>query len=163
MDASVYTSYHLSPLGTLEIKASDTHILSVLFVERISLEKPNELTKQCIGQLEEFFNKKRTKFELPLHLEGTEFQQKIWGALQTIPFGRTISYKDLALKTGKAGSVRAVGAANGQNQLLIVIPCHRVIGSDGNLVGYAGELWRKKWLLDFEQGDKNGKQLGLVY
>jgi methylated-DNA-[protein]-cysteine S-methyltransferase len=161
--SSIFTSYHLSPLGTLEIKASDTHILSVLFVEKIQLEKPNDLTKQCIAQLDEFFDKKRTNFDLPFHLEGTEFQQKIWNALQTIPFGRTISYKDLALRTGKAGSVRAVGAANGQNQLLVVIPCHRVIGSDGNLVGYAGELWRKKWLLDFEQGDKNGKQLGLVY
>ncbi|HVD96826.1 MAG TPA: methylated-DNA--[protein]-cysteine S-methyltransferase [Cytophagaceae bacterium] len=159
--SSLYTSYHLSPLGTIEVKASDTHILSVLFVEKISLENPNELTQNCITQLEEFFEKKRKTFELPFHMEGTEFQQKIWNSLTTIPFGRTISYKDLALKTGKLGSVRAVGAANGQNKFLIVIPCHRVIGSDGNLVGYAGELWRKKWLLDFEQGDKNGKQLGL--
>lgn len=160
---SIHTSYYLSPLGTIEIKANDTHIISVLFVEKISLENPSELTKRCIAQLEEFFNKQRTSFDLPFYFEGTEFQQKIWNALIKIPFGRTISYKDLALKTGKAGSVRAVGAANGQNQLLVVIPCHRVIGSDGNLVGYAGELWRKKWLLDFEQGDKNGKQLGLSY
>ncbi len=163
MTAKLFTSCFLSPLGTIEIKANDTHILSVLFAEKISIENPNELTRQCITQLEEFFDKKRKTFDLPFHLEGTEFQQKIWTALTTIPFGRTISYKELALKTGKSGSVRAVGAANGQNQFLVVIPCHRVIGSDGNLVGYAGELWRKKWLLDFEQGDKNGKQLGLVY
>jgi methylated-DNA-[protein]-cysteine S-methyltransferase len=163
MTLSIFTSYYLSPLGTIEIKATDSHLLSVLFVENISLENPNALTKLCIIQLEEYFDKKRTSFDLPMHLDGTDFQQKIWNALLKIPFGRTWSYKDLALKTGKAGSIRAVGSANGQNQLLLIIPCHRVIGSDGNLVGYAGELWRKKWLLDFEQGDKNGKQLGLVY
>lgn len=160
---SVYMSYYLSPLGTIEVKATESHITSVLFVENILLEKPNEHTKQCIAQLDEYFNKKRTSFDLPLSQEGTEFQQKIWQALLKIPFGRTISYKTLALQTGKSGSVRAVGSANGQNQILLVIPCHRVIGSDGNLVGYAGELWRKKWLLDFEIGDKNGKQMGLVY
>ncbi len=163
MDSLVFTSYYLSPLGTIEIKANDTHIHSVLFVEKIAIENPNQLTKLCIDQLEEFFNKKRTIFDLPFHFEGTEFQQKIWNALMKIPFGRTWSYKELAAKTGKVGSVRAVGTANGQNKFLLVIPCHRVIGSDGNLVGYAGELWRKKWLLDFEQGDKNGKQMGLVY
>ncbi len=160
---NLFTSHHLSPLGTIEIKANEMHLLSVQFVEKISLENPNELTRLCIAQLEEYFNKQRKVFDLPLHFEGTEFQQKIWNALLKIPFGRTWSYKDLALKTGKVGSVRAVGSANGQNQLLLVIPCHRVIGSDGNLVGYAGELWRKKWLLDFEQGDKNGKQMGLLY
>lgn len=163
MDAKSFTSYHLSPLGTIEIKANDTHLLSVLFVDKIAIESPNALTKLCIDQLEEYFNKKRTVFELPYHFEGTEFQQKIWSTLLKIPFGRTWSYKDLATKTGKAGSVRAVGTANGQNKFLLVVPCHRVIGADGNLVGYAGELWRKKWLLDFEQGDKNGKQMGLVY
>jgi methylated-DNA-[protein]-cysteine S-methyltransferase len=163
MNPEIFTSSYLSPLGTIEIKANDTHLLSVLFVEIISAENPNALTKLCIAQLGEYFNKKRTAFDLPMYFEGTEFQQKIWTALKTIPFGRTWSYKDLALKTGKAGSVRAVGSANGQNQLLVFIPCHRVIGSDGNLTGYAGELWRKKWLLDFEQGDKNGKQMGLVY
>ena len=163
MSSSIFTSYFLSPLGTIEIKANDTHILSVLFVEKLSLENPNELTKLCIAQLEEFFEKKRKTYDLPFHLEGTEFQQTVWTALSKIPFGRTLSYKDLALKTGKGSSVRAVGAANGQNTFLIVIPCHRVIGADGKLVGYAGELWRKQWLLDFERGDKDGKQLGLVY
>lgn len=163
MNSSIFTSYHLSPLGTIEIKANETHLLSVQFVEKIAMENPNELTKSCIVQLEEYFNKQRKNFDLPLHFEGTDFQQKIWNALVKIPFGRTWSYKELALKTGKAGSIRAVGSANGQNQLLLVIPCHRVIGSDGKLVGYAGELWRKKWLLDFEQGDKNGKQTSLVY
>lgn len=160
---NTFASHYLSPLGTIEIKATETHLLSVLFVEKIELENPNALTKQCITQLEEYFDKQRTVFELPFQFEGTEFQQKIWTTLQTIPFGRTWSYKELALKTGKIGSVRAVGSANGQNQFLLVIPCHRVIGSDGKLVGYAGELWRKKWLLDFEQGDKNGKQMGLLY
>ena len=163
MTPSTFTSYHFTSLGTIEIKANETHLLSVQFVEKITAENPNEITKRCIEQLEEYFNKQRTKFELPFHFEGTEFQQKVWNALLNIPFGRTWSYKDLSLKTGKAGSVRAVGSANGQNQLLLVIPCHRVIGSDGNLVGYAGELWRKKWLLDFEQGDKNGKQMNLLY
>lgn len=163
MNVTVFTSYYLSPLGTIELKATNDHLISVLFVERIELEKPNELTKAAILQLEEYFSKKRKQFNLPFTQEGTDFQKKIWEALIKIPFGRTISYKELALKTGKLGSVRAVGAANGQNQLLIVVPCHRVIAADGNLTGYAGELWRKKWLLDFEQGDKNGKQMGLVY
>ena len=163
MAPSIFTSHHLNPSGTIEIKADETHLLSVQFVEKITVENPNEITKRCIEQLEEYFNKQRTHFDLPLHFEGTEFQQKTWNALLNIPFGTTWSYKDLALKTGKAGSVRAVGNANGQNQLLLVIPCHRVIGSDGNLVGYTGELWRKKWLLDFEQGNKNGKQMNLLY
>ncbi|HSZ24575.1 MAG TPA: methylated-DNA--[protein]-cysteine S-methyltransferase [Cytophagaceae bacterium] len=163
MGTTLFTSYYLCPLGTIEIKANDTSVVSVLFAESVSIENPNEWTKCCILQLEEYFAKKRTIFELPLHQDGTAFQQKIWDALLKIPYGRTISYKELALKTGKAGSVRAVGTANGQNQLLLVVPCHRVIGHDGALTGYAGELWRKKWLIDFENGDKNGKQLDLVY
>ncbi len=163
MSTDVFASYYLSPLGTIELKATSYNIISILFVEQIEIEKPNNLTKQATIQLDEYFAKKRTQFELPLAQEGTEFQLKIWEALTKIPFGRTISYKELAAKTGKVGNVRAVGAANGQNQLLLVIPCHRVIATDGNLTGYAGELWRKKWLLDFEQGDKNGKQMGLVY
>jgi len=163
MSAVIFTSYYLCPLGTIELKATAEHIISVLFVDRIEIENPNELTKLATIQLDEYFDKKRTQFDLPLQQEGTEFQLKIWEALTKIPFGRTLSYKDLALKTGKVGSVRAVGAANGQNQILLVIPCHRVIAADGNLTGYAGELWRKEWLLNFEQGDKNGKQMGLVY
>src|ERR1700743_371331 len=109
MTPSTFTSYHLTPLGTIEIKANETHLLSVQFVEKITTENPKEITKRCTVQLEEYFNKQRTMLDLPIHFEGTEFQQKVWNTLLTIPFGRTWSYKDLALKAGKAGSVRAVG------------------------------------------------------
>jgi methylated-DNA-[protein]-cysteine S-methyltransferase len=157
------TSYYLSPLGTIEIKANETHLVSVLFVENILKENPNALTALCIQQLDEYFGKTRKKFELPLLQEGTDFQKLVWNSLLKIPHGRTVSYKELAARSGKAANVRAVGAANGQNKLMIVVPCHRVIGSDGKLVGYAGELWRKQWLLDFESENKPGIQLGLGY
>lgn len=105
---------------------------------------------QCVEQLIQYFNGQRRIFEVPLHQEGTGFQQSVWGELVQIPFGRTISYIDLARRMGDPKSTRAVANANSKNAIAIIVPCHRVIGANRSLVGYAGGLWRKKWLLDLE-------------
>jgi methylated-DNA-[protein]-cysteine S-methyltransferase len=110
----------------------------------------NEMSSHYIIQLDEYFNNKREAFDLKLDLKGTDFQKKVWEELLKIPFGKTISYKDLSLKLGNVKAIRAVAAANGANPVSIIVPCHRVIGSDGSLTGYAGGLWRKRWLLDLE-------------
>jgi AraC family transcriptional regulator of adaptative response/methylated-DNA-[protein]-cysteine methyltransferase len=110
----------------------------------------DELNKQ----LAEYFSGKRKEFDVPLVLSGTPFQQKVWAGLQTIPYGCTRSYKEQADAIGHASAVRAVAKANGDNRIAIIIPCHRVIGTDGKLVGYGGGLWRKRYLLDLESGRK---------
>ncbi len=104
----------------------------------------------CIEQLIQYFNGQRRQFELPLNQPGTPFQQSVWNELQQIPFGKTISYLDLAKRIGDPRATRAVASANGKNHIAIIVPCHRVIGSNRELVGYAGGLWRKKWLLEME-------------
>lgn len=104
----------------------------------------------CVEQLIQYFNGEKKKFELPLHQTGTVFQQSVWHELAGIPFGKTISYLDLARKTGDSKATRAVANANGKNNIAIIVPCHRVIGSNKDLTGYMGGLWRKKWLLDLE-------------
>ena len=106
---------------------------------------------QVEREIEQYFQGKRKKFSVPLHTPGTEFQQSVWQGLKKIPYGQTRSYKEQAINLGKPNAVRAVASANGHNRVAIIIPCHRVIGSDGKLVGYGGGLHRKKWLLDFEQ------------
>jgi len=114
-------------------------------------ERETPLIKKTIKQLDEYFNKKRKTFDLPLDLKGTEFQKKVWEELLKIPFGKTLSYGQLAAKTGNPKASRAVGMANNRNPIPIIIPCHRVIGSDGSLTGYAGGLELKKFLLEHEQ------------
>jgi methylated-DNA-[protein]-cysteine S-methyltransferase len=115
----------------------------------ISSEIPVTL-KDAVLQLQEYFEGKRTHFSFTIHPKGTAFQQKVWTELEKIPYGTTCSYLDVAKKLGDVKAIRAVAAANGKNPLWIVVPCHRVIGSDGSLTGYAGGLWRKKWLLEHE-------------
>jgi methylated-DNA-[protein]-cysteine S-methyltransferase len=110
---------------------------------------PKEL-KECVSQLQDYFEGNRTDFDFKLNPKGTEFQQKVWQELRNIPFGKTMSYLNLSKKLGDEKAIRAVASANGKNPLWIVVPCHRVIGSDGSLTGYAGGLWRKKWLLEHE-------------
>lgn len=105
---------------------------------------------QCIEQFIQYFHGQRRVFELPINQAGTSFQQEVWSELMTIPFGRTISYIELARKTGDPKATRAVANANGKNNVCIIVPCHRVIGADKSLVGYSGGLWRKKWLLEHE-------------
>lgn len=159
-DQKLYFEYMDTPLGELELTSNSTHLLSVLFVKngKHTLEKQpvafsavNEKTKK---QLESYFNKEQLKFDLPLSPAGTEFQKQVWNELLKIPFGTTISYLTLAKKLGDENVIRAAASANGKNPIAIIIPCHRVIGSDGKLVGYSGELWRKKWLLDHESNQE---------
>jgi methylated-DNA-[protein]-cysteine S-methyltransferase len=140
-----------TPLGTAKIKGDENGIsvISILQEGEISKTIPLEL-KDAVKQLQEYFNGKRTQFTFTLNPKGTDFQQKVWKALLEIPYGKTTSYMDLSKKLGDVKAIRAVASANGKNPLWIVVPCHRVIGSDGSLTGYAGGLWRKKWLLEHE-------------
>lgn len=145
--------YYNSPIGILEIGGTDNDIISVNFLETNPDRVPpaSPLLENCIQQLDEYFLHKRQKFELPLMPQGTSFQKRVWGKLQEIPFGTTASYLDIAKRIGDPRAIRAVGGANGKNPIAIIIPCHRVIGANGKLVGYGGGLWRKEWLLRHEQ------------
>ena len=161
--------YYQSPLGVLELRSTGSAISEVLFVnswkgarikeEEISFVKPiSVILKSCIKQLDEYFAGERTEFTLQISQVGTEFQQSVWAELYKIPYGRTISYLELSKRIGNVKAIRAVGTANGSNGICIIIPCHRVIGSNGELVGYGGDLWRKKWLLEHEGKTVNGVQ-----
>lgn len=139
-------------LGFIEITGDENGVSKIhVFDEekKVSKKIPIHL-QEAIHQLQDYFEGKRTQFDFKLNPQGTEFQQKVWHELQNIPFGKTMSYQELAIKLGDIKAIRAVANANGKNPLWIVVPCHRIIGSDGSLTGYAGGLWRKKWLLDHE-------------
>ena len=140
-----------TPLGIAKIVGDEEgiSIISILSEGELSTKIPNEL-KEAVRQLQEYFDGNRTDFNFKLNPKGTKFQQKVWQELFKIPFGKTISYLDLAKKLGDPKVIRAAASANGKNPLWIVVPCHRVIGTDGSLTGYAGGLWRKKWLLEHE-------------
>jgi len=149
----IYTAYYESPLGVIQVKSDTSFIRSILFIDQSGtndLHLPAILI-DCINQLGEYFRGEKKDFSFSIKQEGTSFQETVWENLATIPFGKTISYLELARKIGDENSVRAVGNANGRNQLAIVVPCHRVIGSNQQLIGYAGGLWRKKWLLEHER------------
>ncbi|TGD58706.1 methylated-DNA--[protein]-cysteine S-methyltransferase [Flavobacterium humi] len=144
-----------SPLGITKIEG-DEHgiaVISVLSEGKVSAKIPKPL-QEAVSQLTEYFEGKRTGFSFKLNPKGTDFQQKVWQELLNIPFGKTMSYLDLSKKLGDVKAIRAVASANGKNPLWIVVPCHRVIGTDGSLTGYAGGLWRKKWLLEHENPNK---------
>ena len=147
-------TYYLAPIGLLEICGSEKGVSSITFAVNVNeaIQFPKCL-ENCLNQLDEYFSGKRKKFNLDFDFEGSDFQKKVWTEIYKIPFGKTISYNDIAKKLNNIGAVRAVGHAAGKNPVSIIIPCHRVIGSDGKLVGYAGGLWRKKWLLRFENYD----------
>ena len=144
-------TYIKTPLGITKIMGDENGIsvISVSDEGDISEQIPAVL-QEAVSQSMAYFEGKRTTFDFKLNPKGTEFQQKIWQELTQIPFGKTMSYMDLSKKIGAVKAIRAVASANGKNPLWIVIPCHRVIGSDGSLTGYAGGLWRKKWLLEHE-------------
>ena len=147
-------AYSQSPLGRLEIAGRDTGIRAINFLDEPPLapatpDLPAPVVS-CVQQLAEYFQGLRRSFEVPLDLRGTEFQRRVWELLLYIPFGETRTYLDIALALGDPKAVRAVGAANGQNPVPIIVPCHRVIGGDGALIGYGGGLWRKEWLLAHE-------------
>jgi methylated-DNA-[protein]-cysteine S-methyltransferase len=145
-------TYIQTPVGIIRITEEDGFISSVHFiddeVELISPETP--LLKLAVQQLEEYFAGDRLIFDLPLKQQGSDFQQKVWQCLQTIGYGKTISYAYQSKLMKDPLAIRAIASANGKNHLAIVVPCHRVIGSDGNLTGFGGGLWRKKWLLEHE-------------
>lgn len=153
--ADTYSTYYHSPVGLLKISGTDTYISEVTFHD--TSQKPEGKKRNfppmlinCVEQLIQYFNGQRRQFELPLNQTGTSFQQGVWNELVLIPFGKTISYLELARRTGDSKATRAVANANGKNNIAIIVPCHRVIGSNGELTGYGGGLWRKKWLLDHE-------------
>jgi len=148
-----FRTYYNSKIGLLEITGTSDAITSVNFVDRKQTadRKIPEVLRKCRTQLDEYFRGKRTDFSVKLMLEGTDFQKKVWTRLYKIPYGQTVSYKDVAVSIGNERGVRAVGGATGRNNISIIVPCHRVIGSGGDLVGFGGGLWRKVWLLNLEK------------
>ncbi|CAN5207549.1 methylated-DNA--[protein]-cysteine S-methyltransferase [soil metagenome] len=165
----MYETFLSSPLGTIYIKADEEKICEITFVNskkgKVADEdamagtvSENSVIKQCVRELNEYFSGERTLFNIAATQDGTEFQKKVWNELVNIPYGRTISYLQLSKNINNVKAIRAAGTANGSNKVCIIVPCHRVIGSNGSLVGYGGDLWRKQWLLDHEAKYANGVQ-----
>lgn len=152
--------YYKSPAGDLMVTSHDDQITGVAFHsgERSETRLTPQI-EQCINELDEYFYRGRKFFDVDIQLSGTAFQKKVWNELLLIPYGRTISYMELAIRVGDINTVRAVGLANGQNPIAIIVPCHRVIGKNGDLVGYGGGMDRKIWLLQHEGAF--AEQLGL--
>ncbi|MHA7829874.1 MAG: methylated-DNA--[protein]-cysteine S-methyltransferase [Flagellimonas sp.] len=148
-------AYIQTPIGTAELKGDENGLASITVLDN---KKPNgtfpDVLVDAAKQFQEYFNGDRTVFNLELNPSGTDFQKKVWNALLKIPFGKTISYLELSKQLGDVKAIRAVASANGKNPLWIVVPCHRVIGTNGDLTGYAGGLHRKKWLLEHESPAK---------
>jgi methylated-DNA-[protein]-cysteine S-methyltransferase len=163
-----YKCYYNSPIGMLEILANGSAISSVEFVkedpsqidlsENENIKEGIQVLKDCVLQLEEYFQGERRDFSLRLEPEGTDFQKRAWEQLKKIRYGETISYGEQARRMGDDKASRAVGGANGKNKISIIIPCHRVIGKNGKLVGFGAGLWRKKWLLNHEQRLQNKEE-----
>ncbi len=149
------TAYIQTPLGIAKIigDSDGISVISVNAEDEVSTNIPKEL-QLCDTQLQEYFDGKRTSFDFKINPSGTDFQQKVWQKLLNIPFGKTINYMDLAKELGDPKVIRAAASANGKNPLWNVVPCHRIIGTDGLLTDYAGGLWRKKWLLEHENPTK---------
>ncbi len=141
-----------TPLGTAQLIGDENGLsaISVLDGEHAVSDRVPKILEDAVYELKEYFEGKRKVFDLNLNPDGTDFQKRVWEALLDIPYGKTTSYLELSKTLGDVNAIRAVAAANGKNPLWIVVPCHRVIGSDGSLIGYAGGLHRKKWLLDHE-------------
>ena len=141
-------------IGNLLIEETDDRITKVTTSTKITgsdyINKKTKLIANCAKQIDEYLDGKRTVFDIPIHLKGTEFQKKVWNALLKIPYGRTLSYSDIATCIGSEKAVRAVGGANNKNPIMIIVPCHRVIGKDGSLVGYGGGTKMKEKLLELE-------------
>ncbi len=145
-----YASVIETPIGKLSILADEDFVHAVTFEEKdIADLTENELTIKVANQLKEYFNGTLRDFDFPMQQKGTDFQQEVWQNLLAIPYGETTSYAKFSAH--KPLAIRAIASANGKNNIAIVVPCHRVIGSNGKLVGYAGGLWRKKWLLQHER------------
>ena len=163
--APVAHAWLTSPLGTLEVRGTDAGLTAVQFLEVARPATLPEAVPDCLRaahqQLRAYFGRELRDFELTYDVpRGTAFQRRVWAALPGVGFGRTASYLEVARQLGNPGAVRAVGAANGQNPLGLVWPCHRIIGASGQLTGYAGGLWRKQWLLEFERPVVQGSLFG---
>ena len=155
-------SYYDSPLGKIKIEEQDSYIVGINFVndkdlinKEINIEKENNIIAKCKVQLDEYFKGNRKEFDLEIKfIKGTEFQKNVWSELRKIPYGETISYKTLAERIGNPKACRAVGGANNKNPIGIIIPCHRVIGANGKMIGYAEGVDKKEFLLGLEYKNK---------
>jgi len=146
-----YFKYITTPIGMMELCAGENSLRAAEFVDHPRrLSRTTPLLEEAAGQLNGYFRDQRHGFDLPLYFDGTAFQVAVWQELQKIPYGCAVSYQDIARRVGRPNAVRAVGAANARNPLAIIVPCHRVIGANGHLTGYASGLWRKAWLLRHE-------------
>lgn len=150
MQQDFYTDNIQTPIGILEVTAVDDALVSIFFVDKAQAIRANAITQLAVSQLQEYFDGELLSFSLPLTTSGSEFQQQVWQALTTIEYGDTCSYADIANKINNPKGVRAVGLANSKNPMTIVVPCHRVIGKNGTLTGYAGGVDKKAWLLKHE-------------
>lgn len=150
MTNNIYHDHFATPLGLMEITADADAVHSILFVDTLQKVRSNTITALVKTQMRQYFDGAIEAFDLPMAPVGTDFQKSVWQALMTVPYGQTCSYSDIAEKIRNAKAVRAVGAANGKNPMTIVVPCHRVIGSNGSLTGYASGIERKAWLLNHE-------------
>lgn len=161
--SELHYTYYESPIGMLKIGGTEKYIGELTFVDnsdQLTYGEPGitEIMHQCTEQLIEYFHGTRKNFDIPVYQEGTEFQLRVWSELMEIPYGKTISYMDLAKRLGDPKVIRAAASTNGKNNIAIIVPCHRVIGSDRTLTGYSGGLWRKKWLLGLEFKIAHGVQ-----
>ena len=163
---NVFTTYYHSPLGAIRVSGTDSYISEMLFEdeprqhadENTNTGEIPQLIIEAIEQLIQYFHGERRVFDLPINQAGTDFQQRVWHELVNIPYGKTISYLELSRRLGDPKVIRAAASANGKNNICIIVPCHRVIGSNRELVGYGGGLWRKRRLLELENKIANGVQ-----
>ncbi|ADO77128.1 methylated-DNA/protein-cysteinemethyltransferase [Halanaerobium praevalens DSM 2228] len=167
MNNKSYYTYYPSPMGILKIEFNNQALLKVEFDDHLREVKNNcqenfyqdpkilNIYNLIFDQLNQYFLGTRTKFEIPISLAGSEFDLKVWNYLKEIPYGQTYSYQEVAAALSKPKAAQAVGQANSRNPIAIIIPCHRVIGANGALNGYAGGVWRKKWLLNHENNKSN--------
>jgi len=158
-NSMVMSSY----LGNIELMADDEQLVSLQFTEKKETLHSSKFLQEVKVQLEAYLKGELQAFDIPLLYSGSEFQQEVWQGIQSVPYGKTASYHDIALQVGRPHAVRAVGAANGANPILIITPCHRVISKSGQLTGYAGGLWRKVKLLQLEAKDQPGNQYSLGF
>ena len=160
------TAYYRTPVGIAKITEDDGYISGITIHddENIVIDDPqSDLLQQTIKQLDEYFAGERKIFDLPIKQSGTDFQQQVWQQLMSIGYGSTVSYAQLSNQMKNPLAIRAIASANGKNSLWIVVPCHRVIGSDGSLTGYAGGLWRKQWLLEHEATTQGVGQIKMPF
>lgn len=157
---ALFTATLMSPIGALHLLADEQHLLQLSFSPLKHPEEatltPTPLIRQVAAEMEAYFKGTLRAFTTPVKFEDTVFRMRVWDELTRIPYGKTVSYQDLAVRLGNVKAIRAAGTANGHNPIAIIVPCHRVIGSRGQLVGYAGELWRKHWLLEHEARHAHG-------